>query len=190
MKKLELRNHIIKVASDLFYSKGYNATGINEIIENAHIAKATLYNHFKSKEELCIEYLKDMNSKFMQELALFIETQDNVRLKLLGIFDYLRELYRASNFNGCWACKCISEIGKENKTIREEIQHQKNNLLQFLKDLVQKNIPQNSNAESERLSNAIYLLYESAISESYLHQNDWPIYSAKSIANQMITNNN
>ena len=43
MKKPELREHIIKIASDLFYSNGYNATGINEIIAKADIAKPEPY---------------------------------------------------------------------------------------------------------------------------------------------------
>ena len=49
MKHAEVRNRIIETASDLFYRNGYNSTGINQIIAEAGIAKATLYNHFKSE---------------------------------------------------------------------------------------------------------------------------------------------
>ena len=54
MKHSEVKNRIIETASSLFYKNGYNATGINEIISETGIAKATLYNHFKSKEDICL----------------------------------------------------------------------------------------------------------------------------------------
>ena len=187
MKKLELREHIIKVASELFYANGYNATGINEIIAKAEIAKATLYSHFKSKDALCIAYLKSMDNNFMDNLDVFIKSKKEAKLQLLGIFDFLREMYYTSNFNGCWAIKCIAEIGKENHVVRQEIQNQKINLLSYLKGIISTNLPYCSKAEIEKLSNTIYLLYESAICESHLHQSDWPIYSAKNIANQVIS---
>ena len=92
MRKIELREHIIKIASDLFYTNGYNATGINEIIAKADIAKATLYSHFKSKDELCVAYLKSMHTNFMNGLDSFIKSKNEVTQQLLGIFDFLREL--------------------------------------------------------------------------------------------------
>jgi|TARA_R110000868_G_scaffold24193_1_gene95895 AcrR family transcriptional regulator len=186
MKKIELREHIIKIASDLFYTNGYNATGINEIIAKADIAKATLYSHFKSKDELCVAYLKSMHTNFMNGLDSFIKSKNEATQQLLGIFDFLRELYFKPGFNGCWATKCIGEIGTASNVISQEIQNQKLNLLSYLKKVIESNLPNNSNAETEKLANAIYLLYESAISESHLHKNDWPIYSARSIAKQII----
>ena len=62
------------------------------------------------------------------------------------------------------------------------IQKQKKELLLFLGDLVGDNIAHVSKAEIEKISGGLYLLFESAITESHLHQNDWPIYLAKSIA--------
>lgn len=190
MKRLELQEHIVKVASDLFYTNGFNATGINEIIAKAEIAKATLYSHFKSKDELCIAYLKNMNNNFMNGLEVFIKSKNETKAQLLGIFDFLKELYSKPNFNGCWSLKCLAEIGSGSNKIRAEIQNQKTKLINYLKDLIAFNLPTNSNAETEKLANTLYLLYESAISESHLHKNDWPIYSARSIANQLITINN
>ena len=49
---------ILAVASELFYRQGYRATGINEVIARSGVAKATFYNHFPSKEDLCLAYLQ------------------------------------------------------------------------------------------------------------------------------------
>lgn len=65
-----MRDHILDVASDLFATRGINATGVDAIVAQAGIAKMTLYKYFKSKEQLIIEYLQQHN--------------DHLRLELLG----------------------------------------------------------------------------------------------------------
>lgn len=186
MKKQELREHIIKIASELFYVNGYNATGINEIISKSGIAKATLYSHFNSKDELCIAYLRHKNSEFMQGLDTYLNTKKDVKEQLLSIFDYLRELYYQEGFNGCWGINCLAEINSKDIKIREEIQAQKSQLIAYLAKIIDSHYPLNSIAETDRVASGIYLLYESAICESHLHKNDWPIFSSKRIAKELL----
>lgn len=182
MQKTNIKEHIVATASTLFYVNGYNATGINEIIAKSDIAKATLYHHFKSKESLCIAYLEKRHMDFMDELRSYVSGKIEGRQQLLAIFDYLRDLYRKGEFYGCWAGKTISELPPENEAIKAVIQKQKKELLLFLGEIVGDNLLNISKAETERISGGLYLLYESAIMESHLHQNDWPIHLAKSIA--------
>ena len=105
MKKQNVKQHIIITAATLFYKNGYHATGINEIIAESSIAKATLYHHFKSKEAICIAYLDLYHTDFMDNLKVYINDLPTSKTKLLGIFDFLRDLYRKDNFNGCWHIK-------------------------------------------------------------------------------------
>ncbi|WCL50054.1 TetR/AcrR family transcriptional regulator [Leptospira sp. GIMC2001] len=49
---------ILIKASDLFYHQGYNATGINQIIQESLTAKASFYDHFPSKENLGKEVIR------------------------------------------------------------------------------------------------------------------------------------
>lgn len=44
---------ILKSALDLFYAKGYDAVGVQEIVDKAGISKPTLYYYFGSKLGLC-----------------------------------------------------------------------------------------------------------------------------------------
>ena len=182
MKKTNIKQHIIDIAGKLFYVNGYNATGINEIIAKSEIAKATLYHHFKSKEDICVAYLEQRHNQFISDLKEFVPNANSSRQQLLSIFDYLRELYRKGDFHGCWGIKTLAELPPKNQKILNVIQRQKKELLLFLGEIVGDNIANISIAETEKISGGIYLLYESAITESHLHKNDWPIYLAKSIA--------
>ena len=182
MQRNNIKEHIITVASTLFYTNGYHATGINEIIAKSEIAKATLYHHFKSKEVICLAYLEKRHATFMNELKAFVADKNEGNKKLLAIFDFLRDLYRKGDFYGCWGIRILGELPPENEKILAVIQRQKKELLLFLGEIVGDVIANISLAETEKISGGIYLLYESAITESHLHKNDWPIHLAKSVA--------
>ena len=187
MKHAEVKSRIIETASYLFYKNGYNSTGINQIISEAGIAKATLYNHFKSKEEICLAYLKHKNVSFLEDFETFTTSKKQGKEQLLAIFDFLTLFYQQKDFNGCWCIKTVSEIPKDNKVIRDEIQLQKNSFIALIMKLVTANMEGIDEAQTASLARQIYLLYESAVGESHLHQEEWPILESKNICERLIT---
>ena len=186
MQRNELHEHIISSAGDLFYSQGYNSTGVNEIIAKCDIAKATLYSHFKSKEDICIAYLNQRHSGFMRSLKGYVKDRELGKTQLLAIFDLLRDMYLEENFQGCWGLKTLGELSPDQTAILKVIQQQKKELLLYLEEIVGDNISNLSKAETEKISGGLYLLYESAVTESHLFKNDWPIFMAKSIATSIL----
>ncbi|MGX1927881.1 TetR/AcrR family transcriptional regulator [Flagellimonas sp. 2504JD4-2] len=182
MQRPELHRHIITTAGNLFYIQGYNSTGINEIIDKCNIAKATLYSHFKSKEDICIAYLTERHESFLKALKGYVTKRKKGKNQLLAIFDYLRDIYREEDFHGCWGLKTLGELSPKQKKLLGVIQKQKKELLLYLGEVVSENIVNISKAETEKISGGLYLLYDSAITESYLFKNDWPIYMSRSIA--------
>lgn len=186
MKSSPVKQKIIETASHLFYQKGYNLTGINEIIREASIAKATLYNHFKSKEDICLAYLHFKDATLQQELKAFTSKAAGGKERVLALFDFLKFFFTSKDFNGCWCLNTISEIPRENEKIRTVIQDQKKNLIRFIEQLVVENIPNKSTKEQQQIAKELYLLYESALSESHLHQDAWPIESARNLCAAII----
>ncbi len=182
MKHSLVRKTIIETAARLFYQNGYNLTGINEIIREAGIAKATLYSHFRSKDDICLAYLQYKNEVFLNDIGEFVEKAPRGKGKLLALFDFLSAFFNDRDFNGCWCLNTVSEIPKEKSQIRKEIQKQKKELIQFIEQIIEKNI-KNPKAH---LSRQVYLLYESAVSESHLHQDEWPILSARETCEQLL----
>lgn len=61
-KQLTPKERILKTVEHLFYEQGCLSTGINQIIADAQVAKASFYQHFSSKEALILEYLETYNS--------------------------------------------------------------------------------------------------------------------------------
>ena len=64
----QMKEHILNVATGLFYREGLRAVGIDRIIAEAGIAKATLYRHFATKEQLIADYLRSRHVLTLQAI--------------------------------------------------------------------------------------------------------------------------
>ena len=53
------RQHLLEVASALFYQEGIRAIGVDTIVERSGVGKATLYRHFPTKDDLIVAYLEE-----------------------------------------------------------------------------------------------------------------------------------
>lgn len=175
MKRINIKELIIDTASELFYERGYNLVGINEIIEKSGIAKATLYNHFKSKEDLCIAYLDKRDSDFLKDIEAYCSEKPKGNKRLIAILEFLRSFYGNKKFNGCWCLRTIAEVPKDNVRIRTKVKSNKNIFLDFILKLVAENKSDLTKKKKIQLARRIYLLYESAVGESHLQSESWPI---------------
>ena len=59
------KDEIIKVAFELFFSKGYSAVSVNDIIKESKISKGGFYTYFKSKQEVFVAIVKRSDNKKM-----------------------------------------------------------------------------------------------------------------------------
>ncbi|NNL15114.1 MAG: TetR/AcrR family transcriptional regulator [Flavobacteriaceae bacterium] len=178
-KNKPVKSRLIETASELFYQNGYNNTGINEVIEKANVAKASLYMHFKTKDALCLAYLNHKEEQFYNKLSVFLNSKQKGKVRVLALYDFLRELFRDSNFKGSWNHNILAELPKNNTIIKEEIFKNKTVLRKFITDLVKTNLEVK---QPEKLASKLYLLFEGALVESFLQQDSWPIKEAKEIA--------
>lgn len=156
------------------------------MIREAGIAKATLYSHFRSKDELCLAYLQHRHATFIEgiEKAALAAAADGSQL--LALFDFLEDFYHTKDFTGCWAQRTISELPTGDGTVREEILAQKQQLIRLIERLVATNRPQLNDDAQLALARQVYLLYEGAVSESYLQADNWPIASAKNVCKALL----
>jgi len=186
MKKEDTKQHILETASRLFYDKGYNLTGINEIIAEAGIAKATLYSHFKTKDDLCIAYLDYRSRELLTQLDAFCNQRPMGRERVLAILEFLLPFFETENFAGCWCIRTVAEVPAEKSHIRDQIKHDKQVFMTFIKQVVMINLSHLSEPDQEKLSRRIYLIYESAIGESHLHGESWPILEGIDLLNSLL----
>lgn len=71
------KQHVIKIAHQLFIDKGYQATSIQDILDKSGISKGTFYNYFSSKSELLIAIFKNLQYEIQQERSEFLIGHDS-----------------------------------------------------------------------------------------------------------------
>ena len=184
MKRMErnTRERIIETALNLFYNQGYLATGINQIISESNIAKATFYAHFPSKEALCITYLQARHVLWMGWLKKSISGKKTAKEKLTGIFDFLKKWMSESNFRGCAFLNIATEIPAIDSKIRDEVIKHKNDLQAYLYDIIHDLIESNtsySDLKVQQTTKMVYVLIEGAIVSSQNYNDTWPIKAAQ-----------
>jgi AcrR family transcriptional regulator len=171
------KERILDTALRLFHEQGYNTTGINQIIGEAGVAKASLYLHFKSKEDLGVVYLRARHKIWFEQLLSFTDESKKAKKKILAAFDFLIQINEKENFRGCSFLNMLSEIQSDESELLAVIQEYKQELRTFFADVMEN--PRND------LSDTIYLLFEGAMQESQLFKSQWPVERAKNIVSDL-----
>lgn len=90
-KKKETRQKIVSVAMDLFQRQGFHNTTMEQIAEEADVARKTLYNHFPVKEAIVDEYVRGISKGFTQEAFEILQNLPDTRSRLLASLDKVYE---------------------------------------------------------------------------------------------------
>lgn len=178
MIKKGVKDRVIEAASRLFYFKGYNQTGINQIIEEANVAKASMYQHFRSKEDIAVAYLVGRHAMWMGNLNECVAKQNTSKGKIIGCFDYLFEWLTEVDFRGCGWQNIITDLPEDHHKIRDQAVLHKNELRAWIHKLM-KSQDQYTEEEALELGDEVLILVEGAIILSQIQKNTWPIVKAK-----------
>lgn len=174
---MQPKERILEKTFTLFHKQGYNATGINQIIEEAKVAKASFYQHFKSKEDLCVAFLNQRHDFWFGALQKFTLNEKDIQSKVLASFDFLIFMNKNENFRGCSFLNILSEIPPDNIKILNVIQRHKSDLRAYFSAIL----------KDDLLSDHVYLLFESCIIESQLFKSNQLIEQSKKIIQTLIS---
>ena len=79
---MDNKEKILDIALRLFSSKGYEGTGIQEIVDKAGITKPTLYYYFGNKEGVVSAIIDKYFIPFLNDLRVFTKYEGDVTLSL------------------------------------------------------------------------------------------------------------
>ena len=163
----------------LFNEYGYHVTGIDRILSESGVSKATLYKHFRSKEELIIAVLQQRHDQVTAGLVKTLEASQQSP-KVLAVFDMLDTWFKSENFFGCNFIHANAEFAQENSEIKILVMLHKNRLINILKET----LPKFNHAKE--LAEKLLLLMDGAIVQAHLRQDLHAAKTAKKIARVML----
>ena len=115
------RERAIGAAYELFSRKGVRAVGVDAVIDEAGIAKATLYRNFASKEDLALAFLDRREQRWTQGwLQVELERRGGTpHERLLAIFDIFGEWFARPDFEGCAFVSIMLELEDRADPVRQ-----------------------------------------------------------------------
>ncbi|MGH3519904.1 MAG: TetR/AcrR family transcriptional regulator [Haloechinothrix sp.] len=119
------RERILNTAYELFSQRGIRDVGVDEVVSRSAVAKATLYRHFPSKNDLVLAFLHDREQRWTLGL---VEAEARGRGttpedRLLAIFDVFDEWFHRADFDACSFISVLLEMRAEHPLGRASIQY-------------------------------------------------------------------
>ena len=117
------RDKIIETGAEIIHRKGFNHTGIQEILDAAGVPKGSFYNYFKSKEDFGLQIIDYFCDRFRQIAA---ETLEDTRVSPLNrIYRFLTvfmEYFESQSYaGGCPIGNLAQEMGDLNPAFRKKL---------------------------------------------------------------------
>ena len=134
------RQRILDNAYDLFSRRGIRAVGIEEVISRSAVAKATLYRHFPSKDDLVLAFLEQREQIWTRQIveAGARERGATAEERLLAIFDVFHDWFQLNDFEGCSFVKVLLETADRDHPVGAASVRYLENIRTIVRELAEK----------------------------------------------------
>ena len=174
---MDPRTRLLDAAEDLFYGRGVQAVGMDEIRAASGVSLRRLYQLFPSKSDLVDAYLERRDLRWRARLAAYTEARPPGPDRVLAVFDWLHDWFSEPGFRGCAFINSFGEFGDTDPAVAARARSHKQEFHAYLTTL----LPTPAHAD------AIYLLAEGAITTAAITGSPTPAHQARRVAALLLT---
>ncbi|MBC6457865.1 TetR/AcrR family transcriptional regulator [Actinomadura sp. HBU206391] len=140
MDREEAVQRLLDAAEALFYARGVQAVGIDEVRSTAGVSLTRLYRLYPSKQHLVAAYLRRRDERWRADLAGHVAAQTagpaaGPADRLLAVFDWLEGWFRGPDFHGCAFINAFGELGAADDLIAGVVREHKSLFRDYLAGL-------------------------------------------------------
>ncbi|MET4590915.1 AcrR family transcriptional regulator [Arthrobacter sp. 754] len=177
------KDKILATAFRLFYAQGLRAAGIDTIIAESGVAKATFYKYFPAKDDLILAYLEKVDGVWTGQLHAAAEAAGpDPADQLVGLFDALATACRRDGYRGCAFINAAAESPSGTRVHDRTVAHKKK-ISAWIRDLaVQAGAP-----EPEQLARSLALVLDGGLASGVLDGDPASALTARNTAAQLVS---
>jgi len=169
------RDRLVRVAEQLFYAEGVRAVGVERLVTESGVSRASFYRHFASKDDLVVTVLRNYDEQFRNQLAAGVAAHGGGPL---AVFDTLAEGFVESDFRGCAAINTMVEIADRDSPAHRVAAAAKRTVTEYLDELVRAA----GYPEHAVLAEQLMLLVDGAIVTALRERTAAPALRARAVA--------
>ncbi|MER7589750.1 helix-turn-helix domain-containing protein [Micromonospora sp. NPDC127501] len=117
----EARLKLLRTATRIFYAEGIHAVGVDRIIAEAKVTRATFYRHFPSKDDLILAYLREVHQLERGMVDQALAANRSPVEPLLAIANSIAENIQSPGFRGCAFLNAAAEYPDTNHPVHQEL---------------------------------------------------------------------
>ncbi len=176
------RERILDTAFRLFYARGIRAVGVDLIIAESGVAKATFYKYFPAKDELAVAYLDKVDGIWTGQLhAAAAAAGPDPADQLVGLFDALGTACRRDGYRGCAFINAAAEAISGTPVHERTVAH-KQTVSAWIRDLAARA----GAADADALARSLTLLLDGGLADGALAADPAAATAAKATARQLV----
>jgi AcrR family transcriptional regulator len=130
------RTRLLDAAEELFYARGIQAVGMDDIRTGAGLPLKRVYALYPAKESLVEAYLERRDVLWRGRLAAAVEEVDDPDGRILAVFDWLGAWFREPGFRGCAWINGFGELGAVSAAMARQARAHKQAFADYLDGLV------------------------------------------------------
>lgn len=124
LKGEQKSEELLEKGMEILWSKGYNATSVNDIVQAADVPKGSFYFYFDSKEDFAVKALDTYFAKnYLPAKEILDDTSRSPKQRLLDFYEFRCAVLKneLECKMGCLACNLGTEMAEHSEKIRSAI---------------------------------------------------------------------
>lgn len=117
----EARTRLLDAASRLFYAEGLHAVGIDRVIAEAQVTRATLYRHFPSKDNLLVAFLTQVDDAIRTRTDATRSSGGNPDDIIRAVAQSITDDIKSPGFRGCAFLNAAAEYPDPDHPVHEAV---------------------------------------------------------------------
>jgi AcrR family transcriptional regulator len=119
------RDRVLTTADRLFYDEGVRVVGVDRLIAEASVTKATFYKHFGAKDTLVLEYLRVRHERAVAGLEAVVAASPGGAATVLAVVDEVVASLQSPRFRGSAFANAAAEFSDPTHPVRTAVaEHQ------------------------------------------------------------------
>jgi AcrR family transcriptional regulator len=184
MGTLTMRERLVETALTLCYQHGFHAIGVDRIAKEAGTTRATLYNHFESKDELALAVVAKRDAWWQETFANEMKRRggDDPLAQLRSVPEILREWFASDGFNGCLFINTTSEFPSPHDPVHKAAKAN----VDAIRGIVSETAAQAGIQNADRFAQQFNMIVEGAIVTEVIDRDGVACDTASQLADALI----
>lgn len=180
------RQRLLKSATNLFTNEGIRVIGIDRILRDADVAKASLYSLFGSKDNLVVAYLEELDAKSRQEWEQLASERKRPEDRIIAFFDLCIREEPKNNYRGSHFQNAAGEYPKPEDESEERIRQAAMEHRRWCRDTMAELLTERFGYASRSLADQLMIFLDGGLAGAKMSRDVGPLETARGLAKQLL----